>query len=236
MQVLGHRGAATAGIPENTLAAVDRALVLGADGVEVDVRLTRDLIPVLSHDPGLSRTAGIDRRLGALDLAELPAVGGHAIPTMDEVLEIVAGRGLLVLELKAPGWRTPCPVEAVAHHLGRHLLDDVVVSSFDRPLLARLRGRLAVRTALLSRPGVPARVAVQRALADGHDQVHVHVRSLVLRPEVTSEAARRGLEVVGWTVDDPADLLRCSQSGAAAVISDRPCAARSVLAGQRRAA
>lgn len=236
MLLLGHRGAARVDVPENTLAAVDRALAQGADGVEVDVRLTRDLVPVLSHDPGLRRTTGVDRGLGTLDHADLPRVGNHALPTMDEVVELVSGRGLLVLELKTPAWRTPCPVEAVVEHLRRHLLDDVVVSSFDRPRLARLRGRLAVRTGLLSRPGVPATVAVRRALADGHDEAHVHVRSLLARPETVAQAARLGLGVVAWTVNRPADLLRCSDFGVAAVISDDAAAARRALSKRRQTA
>jgi len=71
MQLLGHRGAASSSAPENTLAAVERALRCGADGVEVDVRLTADAIAVVHHDPGLHRTAGDPRHLSSLTWAQV---------------------------------------------------------------------------------------------------------------------------------------------------------------------
>ena len=234
VMIYGHRGAATVDVPENTLAAIRRALAHGAHGVEVDVRLTQDGVPVLAHDAGLWRTAGVDRELSGVDLADLPAVHGEPVPTLAEVLDLV--RGPLVVELKAPPWRTPCPVAPVVAELRRHRLDDVVVSSFDRTRLAQLRAQLPVRTALLGRPGVPAGIVVRRALADGHDQVHLHLRSLLARPDAVAGARACGLHVVGWTVDRTADLLRCRQFGVDGVICDDPGAARQALTAQRQAA
>ncbi|MGZ6803622.1 MAG: glycerophosphodiester phosphodiesterase, partial [Nocardioidaceae bacterium] len=63
MLILGHRGAVDLSAPENTVASVERALVQGADGVEVDVRLTADGEVVCHHDPGMRRTAGDPRYL-----------------------------------------------------------------------------------------------------------------------------------------------------------------------------
>lgn len=232
--IYGHRGAASVDVPENTLASIRRALAHGADGVEVDVRLTQDGVPVLAHDAGLWRTAGVDRELSGVDLADLPAVHGEPVPTLADALALV--QGPLVVELKTPPWRTPCPVAPVVAELRRHRLDGVVVSSFDRTRLAQLRAQLPVRTALLGRPGVPAGVVVRRALADGHDQVHLHARSVLARPDSVTAARACGVEVLAWTVDRPADLLRCREIGVHGVICDDPGAARQVLAGQRQAA
>ena len=232
--IYGHRGAASVDVPENTLASIRRALAHGADGVEVDVRLTRDGVPVLAHDAGLWRTAGVDRELSGVDYADLPAVRGEQVPTLAEALEQV--RGPLVVELKTPPWRTPCPVAPVVAELRRHRLDSVVVSSFDRTRLAQLRAQVPVRTALLGRPGVPAGVVVRRALTDGHDQVHLHVRSLLARPDTVTAARACGLQVTAWTVDRSSDLLRCRDFGVHSVICDDPRTARQVLAGQRQAA
>jgi glycerophosphoryl diester phosphodiesterase len=60
--------------PENTLAAFERALADGADGVEFDVRLARDNVPVVIHDATLQRTAGLDARVASLTSSELSAI------------------------------------------------------------------------------------------------------------------------------------------------------------------
>ncbi len=68
--ILGHRGA-SALAPENTIAAFARAMHDGADGVEFDVRLSRDQVPVVIHDSTLKRTGLIDSVVSALTAAEL---------------------------------------------------------------------------------------------------------------------------------------------------------------------
>ena len=78
--------------------------------------------------------------------------------------------------------------------------------------------------------------ALGRAVADGHDQVHLPIRSLLARPDVVGAAQDRGLTVVAWTVDRPADLLRCREIGVHGVISDDPSAARAVLEQAAQAA
>lgn len=130
MLVLGHRGAASADAPENTLAAVDRALRLGADGVEVDLRLTADGVPVCQHDP-----------LGRVRLAELPV----SVPTLAEVLDLVGDRGRLVLELKGFGLlrRSSGLVDAVVGELRRLEAAGAEAVISDRPRAARAALRLA---------------------------------------------------------------------------------------------
>lgn len=233
MLILGHRGAVDLTAPENTLAAVERALAQGADGVEVDVRLTADGVPVCHHDPGMRRSAGDPRHVQAVRLAELPSTGGHPVPTLAEVLDLVADRGRLVVELKTPHWpagAAVCTVTAVAHELRRHRLHDVVVSSFDRPRLLALRHcALPVRTGLLGRPGVPLGVLVRRASADGHEQAHAHVASLLARPDLVRTAVAQAISVTGWTVNRAADLERLQDAGVESVISDDPFLARAHL-------
>ena len=232
MLLIGHRGAADPGHPENTLASVERALQQGADGVEVDVWVTADGALVCCHDPGLQRTTGDAREVVDVTVAELGRLraGGHRLPQLVEVLDLVAGRGRLVIEVK----RSPGPARAIADAVVAQLRSrgrgDVVVSSFDRPRLrAVARSGLPVRTALLSRPGVPLGVALRRTLADGHHEAHVHVRSLLARPELVPRAHGLGLWVTGWTVDRPAALQRLADAGVDAAICDDPWAARVAL-------
>lgn len=109
-QVIAHRGAKHIR-PENTLAAFDQALVEGADGMELDLQLTRDGLPVVFHDHTLRKLGEPRQRLSGLTLAQLrerdfgawfdPAYAGEAIPTLDEVLRRYGHRTQLCLELKA---------------------------------------------------------------------------------------------------------------------------------------
>ena len=217
--------------PENTLAAVDRALRQGADGVEIDVRVTADGIPVCHHDPSLERTTG-DRRLVALTrYADLPWIGSHRVPRLSEVLDVVTGRGQLVIELKSPGWpalEAPESVSAVADVLRRHRLADITLSSFDRLRLRAFRALgLGCPTALLGRPAVPLLGLLRQAAQDGHPEAHPHVSSLLTHPDAGRDAT--GVTMVAWTVNRPEDLLRMRELGLRAVIVDDPATARRVL-------
>ena len=229
MLILGHRGAVHSTSPENTLASVDRALRQGADGVEVDVRVTSDGIPVCHHDATLERTADDRRAVAMTAYADLPWIGSHRIPRLSEVVDLVAGRGRLVVELKSPSWpalEAPESVSAVVDVLRRHRTDHVSVSSFDRLRLRAFRNHgLGLRTALLGRPAVPLLGLVRQAQQDGHPDVHPHVSSVLARPEhVTCD-----LRLTSWTVNRPADLALLHDLGLHAVITDDPAAARSLL-------
>ncbi|MEX5631412.1 glycerophosphodiester phosphodiesterase [Parafrankia sp. FMc2] len=94
MEVLGHRGSRTPG-PENTVEAVDAALRAGADGVELDIRRSADGDLVCVHDARLPRLGG--RAVLRRSTRELASRG---IPTLTDVLDVWAGRGRLILEIK----------------------------------------------------------------------------------------------------------------------------------------
>lgn len=233
MLILGHRGAVHPTAPENTFASVERALRQGADGVEIDVRVTADGVPVCHHDPSMERTAG-DRRLVALTTyVDLPWIGSHRVPRLSEVVDLVAGRGRLVVELKAPAWpalEAPESLSAVADVLRRHALDHVTVSSFDRLRLRAFRTLgVGCPTALLGRPAVPLLGLLRQALQDRHPEVHPHVSSVLAKPEHVATARAEGLRATSWTVDRAADLLALRELGLDAVIADDPAAARLVL-------
>lgn len=91
------------GIPENSLAAFRRAVEYGC-GIELDVQLTRDGIPVVFHDATLSRMCAIDRRMDSLTFGELQefslAETSEKIPSFSEVLSLIAGRVPLLVEIK----------------------------------------------------------------------------------------------------------------------------------------
>ncbi|MBI5034164.1 MAG: glycerophosphodiester phosphodiesterase [Chloroflexi bacterium] len=112
--IIGHRGA-SASAPENTLASFRLALDMGADGVELDVTLTKDDVPVIIHDGTVDRTTngkGLINQMTLGEVRQLDAGGwfnakfcGEKIPTLEEVLTEISPRGIVNIELKTEALR-----------------------------------------------------------------------------------------------------------------------------------
>ena len=233
MEILGHRGRPTGDTPENTLAAVEAALAEGADGVEVDVRMTADGVAVCVHDAGLQRVAGVARGVRSLTLAQLAAirVGGHQVPTVADVLRALAGRGRLVLDLK-PEQRPRALLAAVANAIAEQggALPGLVLSSFDGAVLAAAAAMAPEldRAVILTGAEPPGRVLAE-AVSRGDVALHVPARTVFGAPELVAAAHAQGLAVRVWTVNRPVDarLLRLLEVDA--LISDVPGTLRATL-------
>jgi glycerophosphoryl diester phosphodiesterase len=238
VRVLGHRGAPAPGRPENSVAAVTEALRQGADGVEIDVRLTADDTMVCVHE------AFAPTRTGArLDVATsasgdlLDVAGRNALATLAEVLA-AAQRPVgtqVIVEAKpvtdvAGAVRT---AHALADVLGAAAGSaDITVSSFDPALLALIRttcADLPVRTALLGDASAPAAAVVRRAHEDGHDEVHLPLVGVRRMPQAVETARWLGLSVTLWTVNRRRDLHWAAGLGVDAVITDDVPGARRKL-------
>jgi glycerophosphoryl diester phosphodiesterase len=241
--ILAHRGASPAGsdVVENTLEAFGLALDLGADGVELDARLTADGVLVVHHDaawspwlPGIGERAG--RPVSATGSSERPPI----VPTLAEALDRcsrgVVPRPLVNIELKAdPGPDAALAtaralVDLLRRRAGR---DRVVVSSFDATVLD------AVRDLLGPDPGRPPLAWLTTSPVDAVEARNLVARGLsAIHPVVgvVDEALVRvahdvGLGVGVWTVNDPADLRRMTALGVDVVITDRPDVALGVRSG-----
>ncbi len=231
---IAHRGA-SAVAPPNTLAAFRRAADLGADGVELDVHLCADGIPVVIHDFTVDATTNGTGRVREMPLAALkeldagsrfdPAFAGERIPTLEEVFAEVGGRLLINVELKSmPGNDDPGLEEAVAVRIRRHgLADRVLVSSFNPFALQRFRREMPevpvgflYETALLSRA---ARLAA--ALIRLRPQT-LHPWWGMITPQTVRQAHAWGRRVVAWTVDDPEAMARLINWGVDAIITNYP--------------
>jgi len=102
MKIIAHRGFSDR-YPENTLLAFEEALELGVDGIEADIQLSRDEEAIVFHDQSLMRIAHSNKRPEALTLDELQDLkleGGGRIPSLDELLDLVDSRTMLILEIK----------------------------------------------------------------------------------------------------------------------------------------
>ncbi|MDN4607770.1 glycerophosphodiester phosphodiesterase [Sporosarcina highlanderae] len=145
--VFAHRGASGVCF-ENTMSAFKEALRQGADGIELDVQLTADGVPVIIHDKDLNRVAGIRNPVSTLTLSELKEVkvgrkffrkfNGHQIPTLSEVVSFCAINHLaLNIELKETVSERPEYLRDILDMA--LLLDQVHISSFDAGILEQVK-------------------------------------------------------------------------------------------------
>lgn len=237
--IFGHRGV-RGPLPENTLAAFARAGDEGADGVELDVRLSGSGDVIVLHDVDLARvTEGRDRRAaGALAWAELSRVdvGGERIPKLVDVLSLAHRRGLLVnVELKHDEPRKTALVRGVKRAVAdtRFPLDRLLLSTF-HPELSLLSRALLPRVARAfichygQRTSHP--FAVGRAL--GADAIHPEWT--LLSPAHVASARRAAMLVSAWTINEEAVARELAPLGVDSLITDRPQAIRRALGLARR--
>jgi len=223
--VIAHRGA-SAEAPENTLAAFERALALGADGLELDVRLSRDGIPVVFHDATLSRLAGRRVRLDRLTLAELQTVRvrGEPIPTLVEVLRRTRNRATVQIEIKEG-----VPVAPIVRAVEQARAGaDVILAAFDAGAVhAARRHAPRLPRMLISKGGRTVRLAsaLTALEAAGISLDHRAIRS----PAPVEALQAGGWRVWCWTVNDPAAMLRLASWGVDAILSDHPALLRTAL-------
>jgi glycerophosphoryl diester phosphodiesterase len=220
-------GGGAAGPVENTLEAFVEARRLGADGVELDVRLTADGALAVHHDadvPGFGP-------LAALDAAELP----RHIPLLADVLAVCDGM-LVNVEIKnAPQDPGHDPTEAVAALTASAIeeagwTERVLVSSFQLSTLRAVQaadGRLALGA--LWGFDVRPEAALAEAAADGFGAVHPFVSFVT--PELVAQAHDGGLAVNVWTVNSDADLAAMVALGVDTVITDQLRAALAIAGG-----
>lgn len=216
---IAHRGA-SAYEPENTLRAFDRAIEMDATMLELDVHLSQDGCPVVIHDADLSRSADGAGRIVDMTLDQIKGfdVGqGERVPTLSEVIELVRGRAELYIELK--GQRTPEAVVKTLQATG--FADQVIVGSFYPWLPQRVKFLApTIRTSVLIRRDDRQKDFVEWTLAVEANYVHLcwekPLRAYdeaasptphkLLTPELISGIRQRGLGVVLWHEERPAEL------------------------------
>jgi glycerophosphoryl diester phosphodiesterase len=219
--IIAHRGASH-DAPENTITAFALAVEQGADGIELDVQLSADGIPVVMHDASVERTTngrGAVSKLTIEQLQRLDAGDGRPVPTLDEVFEIFGPTLLYNVELKTGIWSDSNLAAAVAERIdGHHLEEHVLVSSFNPIVVQQARKTLNPRT-----PAAHLRMTGLSALK------HRFVKSEGDNPyfklvddRYMNWARRENLLVNVWTVDDPVEAQRLAQLGVTSIITNIP--------------
>jgi glycerophosphoryl diester phosphodiesterase len=225
--VIAHRGA-SAYAPENTIAAFNRAVAIGADAIELDARLTRDGVIVVMHDDTIDRTTdgtGLLRRCSYDELQILDAGSsfsssfkGERVPTLEQVLQEMGGSVLINVELansSSPWNSLPDRVIRLVEKL--NLIDRVLISSFNPIALRRTRSlNDEIKIGLLIHGRVPALVRSTLKFLVPHEYIHPH-ESLI-----RNVRARWDRKINVWTVNDENRMRELLTSGIAGIITDVP--------------
>ena len=232
--IQAHRGA-SAYRPENTMEAFSLAAKQGADGIELDVHLTKDGHIVAAHDERLERVSNGTGYINSYTLAELkklnfnkqfPEQPACIIPTLDEVYSLAKETSLtLNIELKT----TELPYPELPEKLARmerdyNMGDRVIYSSFNHYSLAKIKQiNPAAKIGLLYSsvivdPWVYANYLSAYA-------IHPHHSIIAAFPETVSRCHEFGVAVNVWTVDAPENIELMFSCGVDAVITNKPDAA-----------
>jgi glycerophosphoryl diester phosphodiesterase len=220
--VFAHRGGAALA-PENTMSAFDNGVALGADGLELDVHLSRDGVVVVHHDRVLDRTTTLRGPVADRTAAELVSAG---VPSLENVLARHGGVRVIV-EIKRNDAAMASAVVDTLRQSGA--LERVCVGSFSTRVLRQVR-RLEPRVATsASREEVRwalyrswCRWPVSRVAYMGYQVPEVAGTTRVVSPRFVEYAHHAGLGVQVWTVDDVDAARRLIGWGVDALITDRP--------------
>ncbi len=216
---IAHRGA-SGHAPENTWPAFRKAVELGVDIVELDVRRTRDHELVVCHDARLDRLAGVWTAVKRLSYRELQQVGvaGESIPRFAEVLQFLAPHCTVNVELKERGLTEA----AVATMKALGCQSRVVFSSFLGSELVRLKAiDPAVRVAALV-GSTPVTVGTCLRFARLVQAEALSVNHAAFRRGLLTSAHRQGLAVYVWTVNDPEAIAHLKRLGVDGIMSNYP--------------
>lgn len=217
-KVIGHRGAA-AYAPENTLASFREARHRGATWVEIDVKLTRDGVPIVMHDDSLKRTTGIDRLVAATPRAQLP----KDVPTFEEAITCFAELGLgCNVEIKPCEGREVETARVTVEAMRRcwpASLPPPLLSSFKAASLVAARAAAPefARAILLGRIEQNWRTQAEEVGAVG-----VNTNGAKLTAPQAVDIRKAGYALSVYTIDDGAVARALIGMGVDCIITDAP--------------
>lgn len=234
--VIAHRGGAREST-ENTIAAFQRAIRLGAAGIETDLRLTRDGVIALYHDDRFGRVEGLvpaqrtrlvsDMTYSELSAQPLVPVGDapsrERVPTLDDLLKNVR-TGFLNIEMKR-GERFDDLVKVTIETIRRFSgFDRIVLEPPDLKTAEKLRKELGPALKLHINPGYDGTVSYQesleRVLKFKPHSISVNYKKVSI--DLIEQAHKAGVEVWTWTVDSPETAQALALMGVDAIKTDQP--------------
>ena len=231
---IAHRGASGRGLaPENTLAAFEKALSIGVDMLEIDVRVTGDGQLIVLHDPSLDRTTdreGIVREMVLEEIRQADAGDGERVPILREVFDLARHQAPILLEIKSD-FIAELVVQAIAE---AEFSEQVVVQSFNPQTVERVR-RLAphLPASLLigELPTTPSRFRARRLVSQALE-IGANTLSIwhaTLTPSLIEEMRKRGIAVWAWTVDEEIAMRDLAMMGVQGLVTNYPDVLNNVL-------
>lgn len=226
MQIIAHRGA-SGSYPENTLLAIEQALLAKADGIEIDVFCVENELVVI-HDENVSRTTngtGFLQDFTLRQLQQLDAGSGQQVPTLWQVLQLVNNQTLLNIELKGADTAEPLfkLLKKAETELGTEP-DKLLISSFNHHLLKQIKKqrpdlKIGALTASLHLD--------YAAFASELGAWSVHCDGGFINQDLVQDAHQRGLKVLVYTVNDVTTAKKLRQLGVDGIFCNYPLEARS---------
>ena len=217
MLKIAHRGAA-GHAPENTLRAIEVAIAMKADLVEVDLQRTKDGHIVLLHDRTVDRTTNGRGPIAALNLQEvrrLDAGKGLPVPTLEELLRTASGRIGLMLEIKVEGLAEEVVKMVKQMGFAGHL----IYASFLHKEVLRVRDVDSKALTLALFEGVPVNPV---AFVRDARATHAGIALDSLTPTFVSALRAAGIRIFTYTANDPADIKFARSFGVDGIISNYP--------------
>jgi glycerophosphoryl diester phosphodiesterase len=243
--IIAHRGA-SALAPENTLAAFRKAIEDGADGIEFDVRIAKDGVPVVFHDSTLRRMVKKEGRTSHFTSAELQTLdvgawfngrnparaegkfSGETVPTLTGLFSFLKGyRGRLYLEMKGSPAEIPALAEAVAKTIRQtDFLPQTVFKSFKLEAVEEIKRLLPESTtAALFAPKILTLLRRQSRLIECARECRADELSLhysLATEKLVRRAGSEGMRTTIWTADNPMWVRRAAEIGIHAIITNNP--------------
>lgn len=225
---IAHRGA-SAYAPENSLDAFRKAAAMGADMVEVDIRVTADGRPVVAHDENLKRVYGSDAAISEMKLRDLRAVtatNAEPVPTFEEVAAVCADLKLgLYLDLKS--FSLSAITSVLSSLEGFRLVDYSIFGSFRPDWVAEIKAwKPELHTSVLFSSMHVDPVLLARAV--NADYVHPCWENAapephrLLTPDWLHSIREAGLGIVCWHEERESEILALAALGVDAICSDKP--------------
>ena len=221
-QVIGHRGA-MGHETENTIASIKKAMDFGVDMIEIDVFKIASGEIVVFHDDQVERLTDGSGNIEDYSLEEmnqLTLVGGHKIPLLQEVLDLMDNRTALNIELK--GADTAGTVDKILNdniHEKGWALENILISSFNWDELRQMRlNNEAIDIAILTEDDPLEAIPIAQEL----NAVAINPNYKTLTKENTAQIQEKGFKLFTWTVNEPDEIERLKNIGVDGIISDYP--------------
>jgi len=211
---VGHRGA-RAYETENTLKSFARAITLGANALELDVRQSKDGNLIVIHDDNLKRVFGIDLPVGQASLNELKDATRGKITTLEESLDFIGTRvERILVELKEPGYER----QVLDRILNKKLAGRVIVVSFHERALAAIRKLdTKIETGLIyAKFKNPVEAALKL------DAQYLLPLYRFVHTKDVEKAHKNRLKVIVWTINTKEEAMKFVAKGVDGIATDRP--------------